>query len=76
MNSIAHAIGRLPEVTNVDIDLEQATVTISTTAENNRALYEETLANAGYPPIGAANPFYRKATSYVSCAIGRVSTKA
>jgi copper chaperone len=73
INSIVQQFGLYPEVTSVHVDLETATVNIETQADDQRAKYEEILTRAGYPPVGVDNPMYRKAKSYVSCAIGRMS---
>lgn len=73
VNSIAQTLGRFPEITDIKISLEDSTVTILTEAENKRLDYEGALTTAGYPPAGVANPIHRKAQSYVSCAIGRVT---
>lgn len=73
VSSIAQVLGAFPEVTDVKIDLDGSIVNITTTADDQRQKYEETLIHAGYPPVGADNPLHRKAKSYVSCAIGRIT---
>lgn len=71
--SIAQTLGVFPEIKEVHVDLESSVVSITTDADDQREKYEETLTSAGYPPVGADNPLHRKAKSYVSCAIGRMS---
>jgi copper chaperone CopZ len=73
VHSILQTLGLFPEVTEVNVDLEKAIVNISTQADNQRDKYEKALIRAGYPPVGVDNPLHRKAKSYVSCAIGRVT---
>ena len=72
VNSIAQVLGIFPEITDVKVDLDEATVSISTQADDQRSKYEASLTRAGYPPVGVDNPLHRKAKSYVSCAIGRM----
>lgn len=73
VHSIAQVLGAFPEIIDVKIDLEKATVSIKTEGKNQRRKYEETLTRAGYPPVGVDNPLHRKAKSYVSCAIGKMT---
>lgn len=73
VKSVIQALKAFPEVSDVQVSLEDATVTIETTATGKRAEFETALSQAGYPPVGAANPLHRVAKSYVSCAIGRMS---
>ncbi|MBL7827631.1 MAG: heavy-metal-associated domain-containing protein [Saprospiraceae bacterium] len=73
MNTIAQILGAFPEIKDVQISLEDATVTILTEQESARPKYEEALTKAGYPPEGSDNPLHRVMKSYVSCAIGRLT---
>lgn len=73
VNSITQVLGAFPEISDVAVDLEKATVSIATQADDQRNKYEQALTSAGYPPVGLDNPFHRKAKSYISCAIGRVT---
>lgn len=73
VNSISQMLGAFPEIAEVHISLEDATVTIDTNADGQREKYEKALAHAGYPPEGQVNSLGRKAKSYVSCAIGRIN---
>ncbi len=71
-SSIIGALQAFPEVASVSVDLTTNTVIINTNGTPQRALYEDTLTAAGYPPEGKENPLGRKAKSFVSCAIGRM----
>ena len=73
VRSVAQVLGAFPEISDVRVDLEESTVHIDTEADDQRTKYEDTLARAGYPPVGRDNTFSTKAKSYVSCAIGKVS---
>lgn len=70
MNSIKTALLKLDGVTEVSIDKEIDTVTVTGTV--NREDVVNKLNDLGYPEKGN-NTLIRKAKSYVNCAIGRIS---
>lgn len=70
MNSIKTALLKLDGVTEVSIDKEIDTVTVTGTV--NREDVVNKLNDLGYPEKGN-NTLIRKAKSYVNCAIGRMS---
>lgn len=70
MNSIKTALLKLDGVTDVIIDKEIDTVTV--TGAMNREDVVNKLNELGYPEKGN-NTLIRKAKSYVNCAIGRMS---
>jgi copper chaperone CopZ len=70
MNSIKTALLKLDGVTEVNIDKEIDTVTV--TGAMNREDVVNKLNELGYPEKGN-NTLIRKAKSYVNCAIGRMS---
>ena len=70
MNSIKTALLKLDGVTEVSIDKEIDTVTV--TGAMNREDVVNKLNDLGYPEKGN-NTLIRKAKSYVNCAIGRMS---
>lgn len=70
MNSIKTALLKLEGVTEVIIDKEIDTVTVTGAA--NRDVIINKLNELGYPEKGN-NTLIRKAKSYVNCAIGRMS---
>lgn len=73
VKSIVHLMESFPEVSEVSVSPEDARVTFSVPEEQFAEKYRLALANAGYPPLGDDNTLSRKAKSYVSCAIGRMS---
>ncbi|MFM8485972.1 MAG: heavy-metal-associated domain-containing protein [Bacteroidota bacterium] len=73
VKSIVHLMESFPEVSDVSVSLEDASVTFTTPDEQPADKYRLALAGAGYPPEGDDNTVGRKAKSYVSCAIGRMS---
>jgi copper chaperone CopZ len=70
MNSIKTALLKIEGVTEVNIDKEIDTVTV--TGAMNREDVVNKLNELGYPEKGN-NTLIRKAKSYVNCAIGRMS---
>jgi len=70
MNSIKTALLKLEGVTEVIIDKEIDTVSVTGAA--NRDVIINKLNELGYPEKGN-NTLIRKAKSYVNCAIGRMS---
>lgn len=70
MNSIKTTLLKLEGVTEVIIDKEIDTVTVTGAA--NRDVIINKLNELGYPEKGN-NTLIRKAKSYVNCAIGRMS---
>jgi copper chaperone len=70
MNSIQTALSKLDNVEKVAIDKETETITI--TGDVEKAIVINKLNELGYPEKGN-NTVLRKAKSYVSCALGRMS---
>jgi len=70
MNSIKTALLKLDGVTDVSIDKEIDTVTVTGTMIREDVVNK--LNDLGYPEKGN-NTLIRKAKSYVNCAIGRMS---
>ena len=70
MNSIKTALLKIENVTAVAIDKETDTITID--ADNDRAVFVNTLSSLGYPEKGH-NTLLHKGKSFVSCAVGNLS---
>jgi len=74
-NSIRSGLEKLPGVSNVEIDIENGIVRL--TADNNqRDEIVAKLTSMGYPETGSVEGLKAakaKATSFVSCAVGRMS---
>lgn len=73
VKTVVHLMEAFPEVSGVTVSLEDASITFSVPDEHPAEKYRQALADAGYPPEGDENTLGRKAKSYVSCAIGRMS---
>ena len=70
MNSIATALVKIENVTEVAIDKEAATITIN--SNTDRAVFVKTLSSLGYPEKGH-NTLLHKGKSVVSCAVGNLT---
>ncbi|MDX1912949.1 MAG: heavy metal-associated domain-containing protein [Saprospiraceae bacterium] len=70
--SIIKTLKAFPEVKEVHVDFNDASVHIETDEPERHPAYEQALTAAGYPPVGVENTTGRKVRSYISCAIGRV----
>lgn len=70
MNSIKTALLKIENVTEVAIDKETDTITID--ADNDRAVFVNTLSSLGYPEKGH-NTLLHKRKSFVSCAVGNLT---
>ncbi|MCS6980904.1 MAG: heavy-metal-associated domain-containing protein [Flavobacteriales bacterium] len=70
--SIQKALSALPGVDSVEVVLEDDTVKVWGSADEN--LIKEKLTKLGYPPAGE-NSLGRKALSFVSCLLGRWEAK-
>ncbi|GAB5399961.1 MAG: hypothetical protein Aureis2KO_15460 [Aureisphaera sp.] len=71
--TIMNALQRLSGVTKVSVSLENSCVGVHHASEDQLQEIESTLSKLGYPIDGAKNPLSKKAKSFVSCAIGRMS---
>jgi copper chaperone CopZ len=70
MNSIKTALLKIENVTGVAIDKETDTITID--ADNDRAVFVNTLSRLGYPEKGH-NTLLHKGKSFLSCAVGNLA---
>jgi copper chaperone len=73
-SSIVKKLNSIEEVSNVEVDVEKGTVTLL--ADDNEEIWDKVkaeLRSMGYTEKGEGN-FIDKTKSYVSCAIGKMST--
>lgn len=72
VKSINKSVNEIPGVTHVSVDLENATIQFETNESSNFYLVRTKLGGLGYPMDEEHNSLFKKAKSYVSCAIGRM----
>jgi copper chaperone len=72
-HSITTGLKKLKGITVVDVDIEHGIIRVETTEGTQREAIIEKLHHMGYPEPGKGSGL-TKATSYVSCMIGKVSS--
>jgi len=73
VNSIKTALLKLEGVESIEVDKDIDTIALTGTIE--RGLVVKKLNDLGYPEKGQ-NTMVKKAKSYVSCAVGKMSDKS
>jgi copper chaperone len=73
-NSIKKGILTIEGVQEVTVDLETSKVTVDTSDNSIITEVKNKLSQMGYPEVGDANTIVHKATSFVSCATGRITS--
>ena len=72
-STITKGVSSIEGVSEVEIDVESSKISFNSESDNLEVVYTK-LAHMGYPVDGDSNSFGQKAKSYVSCAIGRVTS--
>ena len=80
-NTITKKLKSLSGVEDVKVNVEDKSVIVtaeSTADANIHSIVAEKLLTLGYPEVGTeeANKLKAKATSFVSCAVGKVTSKS
>lgn len=70
VNSIQTSLQKIEAVEKVAVDIENGTITL--TGNPDREIILKKLNEMGYPPAGD-HSLVKKAKSYVSCAIGKMT---
>ena len=71
-NTIRRKLYSLPFVNNLDIDLENSTISFEAIPPEDTGRVILKLSELGYPVTDERNGLGKKVKSYVSCAIGRI----
>lgn len=72
-NTIVTQLSKLIGISNVKVNNDTDEVNFSYASDNQLQSVKKKLSDLGYPMEGDANPLPKKAKSFVSCAIGRMS---
>ncbi|WP_298499647.1 heavy-metal-associated domain-containing protein [uncultured Algibacter sp.] len=72
-NTISKKVSNIEDVTALEINNENNTVSFNYENESTVNKVKELLNNIGYPVVGDKNALTTKAKSFVSCAIGRMN---
>ncbi len=73
-HTIVTKLNDLLDVSDVEVNNDNHSVTFTHTTERSIIETETLLAKLGYPVIGKKNALTTKAKSFVSCAIGRINS--
>lgn len=72
-NTINHKIGSLDYVESIEVDLESSCIKVKMKAINMLSNLKKELSELGYPEEHEVNHLGKKAKSFVSCALGKIS---
>jgi copper chaperone CopZ len=72
-NTIIKKVSDIENVTNVNVNVAESTVTFDSHGQNEITLVRHKMAVLGYPADGENNSVVSKAKSYFSCASGKMS---
>ena len=72
-NTIITRLSNIDGIDTVTVNNETDSVSFNYNNENTLNKAVELLSKLGYPVEGEQNPLSKKAKSYVSCAVGRMS---
>ena len=71
-NTIAKKLNTLPFVSNLEINVDNSTVSFDAVPPNDTERVVLKLSELGYPVLEERNSLGKKAKSYLSCTIGRI----
>ena len=72
-NTIITKISNIDQISDVNVNVEESTVTFTSISEEEVENVKNKLSALGYPIEGDNNSVISKAKSYVSCATGKMS---
>ncbi len=72
-STIVKKLHMLEGIKDITINTDDCTVSFSYETNDGLETVQKELSKLGYPLVGDKNDLGRKAKSYVSCAIGRLS---
>lgn len=72
-NTIITQLSKLDGISDVTVDNDTDEVSFETISENDIEAVKNKLSDLGYPIVGDANSLPKKAKSFVSCAVGRMT---
>lgn len=71
--TITNKLTALNHITNIEVNPDNSTVSFSYENEEDQEIVKNKLQSIGYPTIDSENSIIAKATSFVSCATGKLS---
>lgn len=73
VNTIHQKLSSLPYVNEVQVNKEDSAVDFILSDQSKLSELKEVLSKLGYPAENEANTITKKAKSFVSCAVGKMS---
>ncbi|MBA6151378.1 heavy-metal-associated domain-containing protein [Gelidibacter maritimus] len=73
VNTITTKLSNIPNISNLQVDVEESKVSFSYLNESDAGKVKEKLKQLGYPSVDDSNSLSSKAKSFVSCATGKLS---
>lgn len=73
-HTIITKLSELNDINNVEVDVENSSVSFTYENDENLILLKKKLNTLGYPEEGEKNSVVSKAKSFVSCASGKMSS--
>tara|TARA_R110002049_G_scaffold91642_2_gene228151 strand:- start:464 stop:739 length:276 start_codon:yes stop_codon:yes gene_type:complete len=72
-NTIVTQLSKLEGISEVEVNNDTHEVSFNTISEAEIETVKNKLSDVGYPIVGDANSLPKKAKSFVSCAVGRMT---
>ena len=72
-STIIHQLLALPRIKNLALDIPKSRLSLTVDTPETLEEVKRRLSKIGYPVVGDKNNMLKKATSYVSCAIGKIN---
>lgn len=72
-NTIVTQLSKLDGISEVKVNNDTNEVSFNSNSETEFGLAKQKLSDLGYPIEGASNSLPKKAKSFVSCAVGRMT---
>lgn len=72
-NTIVTQLSKLDGITEVEVNNDTDEVSFIAVSEEKIETVKNKLSDLGYPIVGDANTLPKKAKSFVSCAVGRMT---
>lgn len=72
-NTIVTQLSKLDGITEVEVNNDTDEVSFIAVSEEEIETVKNKLSDLGYPIVGDANTLPKKAKSFVSCAVGRMT---
>jgi copper chaperone CopZ len=73
-NTIIKNISQIESISNIEVNVEESAVIFDASSEEKVEEVKNILKKIGYPENGEQNSLGSKAKSYVSCAVGKMSS--